>query len=160
MKLRKLKPDDAPLMLEWMHDPTVVERLNTNFAAKTLEDCRAFIDSAQNCREDLHLAIVDDSDTYMGTVSLKHMESGTAEFAITVRRAAMGKGYSAYGMKTILSYGIQELGLKAIYWCVSPENKRAVRFYDKNQYQCTNQIPDTIANRYHQALIWYVYGQS
>ena len=158
MNVRPLQPKDAPLILEWMHDPTVVEKLQANFASKTLEDCLSFIESAQDYTTDIHLAVVDDSDTYMGTVSLKHMESGTAEFAITVRRAAMGKGYSAYGMKTILSYGIQELGLKAIYWCVSPENKRAVRFYDKNQYQRTNQIPDTIANRYHQALIWYVYG--
>lgn len=146
-------------MLEWMHDPTVVEKLHTNFADKTLEDCQAFIASAQNCGEDLHLAIVDDSDTYMGTVSLKHMENGTAEFAITVRRCAMGGGYAPYGMQAILSYGIQKLGLKAIYWCVSPENKRAVRFYDKHQYLRTELVPDAIAGRYHQALIWYVYGQ-
>ena len=150
MYLRSLQQKDAPLMLEWMHDTMVVEQLQADFASQTLEDCLSFIEAAPDYTTDIH----------MGTVSLKHMESGTAEFAITVRRAAMGKGYSAYGMKTILSYGIQELGLKAIYWCVSPENKRAVRFYDKNQYQRTNQIPDTIANRYHQALIWYVYGQS
>lgn len=157
MKLRKLKPDDAPLMLEWMHDPTVVEMLQADFASKTLEDCLAFIESAQNCTTDIHLAIVDDSDTYMGTVSLKHIANRTAEFAITVRKAAMGKGYSAYGMKTILLYGIRELGLEAIYWCVSPENKRAVQFYDKNRYLRTNQIPDSIANRYHRELIWYVF---
>lgn len=145
-------------MLEWMHDPMVVEKLQANFASKTVEDCLSFIESAQDYTTDVHLAVVDDCDTYMGTVSLKHIENGTAEFAITVRRAAMGKGYSAYAMKTILAYGLQKRGLKEIYWCVSPENKRAVRFYDKNQYQRTNQIPDTIANRYHQALIWYVYG--
>lgn len=145
-------------MLEWMHDPTVVEKLHTNFASKTLEDCLLFIESAQDYTTDIHLAVVDDSDTYMGTVSLKHIENRTAEFAITVRRAAMGKGYSAYAMKTILAYGHQKRGLKEIYWCVSPENTRAVRFYDKNQYQRTNRIPDTIANRYHQALIWYVYA--
>ena len=36
VKLRRLKPEDAPLMLEWMHDPSVVEKLQTNFAGKTL----------------------------------------------------------------------------------------------------------------------------
>ena len=142
-------------MLEWMHDPSVVENLQADFASKTLEDCTEFIQEAQSCQTALHLAIVDDADTYMGTVSLKHIENGTAEFAISVRRAAMGKGYAAYGMKTILTYGIQQLGLQAIYWCVSPENQRAVRFYDKNRYRRTELIPKKLASRYHQDLIWY-----
>ena len=34
MKLRQLNLTDAPLMLEWMHDPSVVENLQANFAAK------------------------------------------------------------------------------------------------------------------------------
>lgn len=157
MKLRKLEWKDAPLMLEWMHDPSVVKNLQANFASKTLTDCMEFIHSAQNCAANLHLAIVDDNDTYMGTVSLKHIADGTAEFAITVRSAAMGHGFSAYGMKTILAYGIRELELKEIYWCVSPENQRAIRFYDKNRYLRTNQVPDSIQSRYSQTLIWYVY---
>lgn len=33
--------------------------------------------------------------------------------------------------KTIIK-GLEEFKLKRIYWCVSPDNKRAVRFYDKN----------------------------
>ena len=36
MKLRKLELKDAPLMLEWMHDETVVEDLHTDFASKTI----------------------------------------------------------------------------------------------------------------------------
>ena len=43
MKLRKLEEKDAPLMLEWMHDPEVVADMRTNFADKTLEDCLSFI---------------------------------------------------------------------------------------------------------------------
>ena len=38
-------------------------------------------------------------------------------------------------MSGILNYGLDKLGLRRIYWCVSPDNKRAVRFYDKNGYQ-------------------------
>ena len=70
MKLRKLCHRDAPLMLEWMHDPDCVENLQANFASKTLEDCERFVAYAQEPGEDLHLAIVDENDTYMGTVSL------------------------------------------------------------------------------------------
>ncbi|MCI9220685.1 MAG: GNAT family N-acetyltransferase [Lachnospiraceae bacterium] len=135
MKLRKLKRKDAPLMLEWMHDPVVVGNLQTDFASKTMEDCETFIETSQSDKENIQLAIVDDSDEYMGTVSLKHITASDAEFAIAVRKSAMGKGYSQYGMKEIIRYGFDNLELESIYWCVSPENKRALCFYDKNGYE-------------------------
>ncbi len=135
MKLRKLELKDAPLMLEWMHDKSVVENLRTNFMSKTIEDCDRFIVSSQDDKVNLHLAIVDEDDCYMGTVSLKSIREKSAEFGITVRAAAMGKGYSKAAMEQMLRKGFEELGLEQIYWCVSPENKRAVRFYDKNGYE-------------------------
>ena len=134
MKLRKLQAEDAPFMLEWMHDDSVVHDLRTNFAVKTLEDCISFIKMAQDTKDNLHLAIVDDNDTYMGTVSLKHITKTSAEFGITVRKCAMGKGFSRYAMQYIIDKGFKHLGLQSIYWCVAPENHRAVRFYDKNKY--------------------------
>ncbi len=158
MKLRNLEQKDAPLMLEWMHDDEVVRHLGTNFKEKTIDDCGRFIDGAQDKTENLHLAIVDENDDYMGTVSLKHIGQECAEFAITVRGNAMGKGYARYAMEEILNYGLRELKLNAIYWCVSPENKRAVRFYDKNGYTRTVEIPLRIAKMYTQELIWYVFS--
>ena len=135
MKLRKLEIKDAPLMLEWMHDDSVVHDLRTDFLAKTLENCESFILTAQDTKLDLHLAIVDDNDEYMGTVSLKHIVDDSAEFGITVRKCAMGKGYSDFGMTEIIRLGKQERGIKKIYWCVDPINLRAVRFYDKHGYK-------------------------
>ena len=69
MKLRNLEIKDAPLMLEWMHDKNVTSKLHRNFAAMKLEDCEKFIQSRILDKEKLHLAIVDDNDEYMGTVS-------------------------------------------------------------------------------------------
>ena len=43
MDLRKLELKDAPLMLEWMHDPDVVGKLKGNFLNKTLADAETFI---------------------------------------------------------------------------------------------------------------------
>ena len=148
MKLRPLAQKDAPLMLEWMHDETVVHHLSTNFAEKTLDDCARFITWAATAETDLHLAVADDTDAYMGTVSLKHIHAGTAEFAITFRACAMGKGYAAFGMGAILEKGIREMGLSAIYWCVSRHNARAVRFYDKNGYVRTESVPASILEAY------------
>lgn len=161
MYLRKLAPQDAPLMLEWMHDPGVVAHLSANFAEKSVEDCRRFIASSLTDENDLHLAIADENDEYMGTVSLKHVDRsrGTAEFAITVRATAMGRGFSRYGMEEILKMGIGELDLTAIYWCVSPKNRRAVRFYDKCGYCRTQEVPPHILAPYPEdmELNWYVF---
>lgn len=164
MDLRKLELKDAELMLEWMHDDSVVHHLSANFASKTIEDCENFIQASQSFESDMNLAITDDNDEYMGTVSLKHIDykNGTAEFAITIRKCAMGKGYSAYGMAEILRIGIEDLRLKNIYWCVSRVNERAVRFYDKNQYVRTEDVPVNIKGCYSEEqnrdFIWYVYA--
>lgn len=161
MRLRKLEQRDAPLMLEWMHDESVVRHMGANFKEKTMDDCLGFIAWANSAERDVHLAVADEKDEYMGTVSLKHIHAGTAEFAITVRKCAMGKGYSLFGMQSILEHAITDLKLQAVYWCVSCKNERAIRFYDKNGYTRTQQIPDSLLKEYTLVqlvdLVWYVY---
>ena len=44
-------------MLEWMHDPDVVRDLHTNFAAKTLDDCKHFIERSNVPGTAVNLAI-------------------------------------------------------------------------------------------------------
>lgn len=140
MNIRELQLKDAPLMLEWMQDKSVVKDLQEDFGNKTIEDCRNFITSSWKDATNIHLAIVDDTDTYMGTVSLKHIDMyrKQAEFAIAIRLCAMGRGISQYAMKEILRKGFKEMGLEKIFWCVSENNKRAIRFYEKNGYKRVN----------------------
>lgn len=157
MYLRKLKISDAPLMLSWMHDKSVVGFLNTDFASKTLGDCERFIGSSLNDTANIHLAVASENDEYMGTVSLKHIENASAEFAITVRSEAMGKGYAWFGMESIIEKAFDEYGLECVYWCVSRSNERAVRFYDKHNFHEAVDIPKNILERYSGVndLKWY-----
>lgn len=160
MNLRPLNLKDAPFMLEWMHEPSVTEGLQTDFMSKTIEDCENFIQASLTDTKNLHLAIVDDNDEYLGTVSLKHIEDNTAEFAITIRKCAMGKGISKGAMIAMISKGLDELGLNSVYWCVSPDNARAVRFYDKNGYKRISADQLVIAGDYtdeqKEKYFWYV----
>jgi len=157
MKLRRLEEKDAPLMLEWMHDEAVVRDMRTDFARKTLEDCISFIRASADTAKHLHLAIADDNDEYMGTVSLKNIADGAAEFGITVRRCAMGRGFSFFGMRRVLAMGFEELGLERIYWCVSRNNTRACRFYDKHGFPEETESSPEILARYRETkdLKWY-----
>ncbi len=160
MRLRKLILEDAPAMLDWMHDTQVVQFMQTDFSEKQIEDCMSFIKRSWNCQESLHLAIVDDSDQYKGTVSLKNITEKDAEFAIAICAEAMGKGYSRYAMKEMIKIGF-ERELSSIYWCVNPQNKRAVRFYDREGYtrvscdQFINKL-ESYRNDEIESLYWYV----
>lgn len=159
MKLRDLELKDASHMLEWMHDDNVIAKMRGNFKDKTLKDCEAFIKTSENKENNIHLAIVSDEDEYMGTVSLKNIDrtNQSAEFAITVRKDAMGRGYAWYGMEEIIHLAFQKYGLESVYWCVSRKNDRAVRFYDKHNFHETIDISSTILSRYKgiNDLKWY-----
>lgn len=157
MKLRRLEAKDAPLMLEWMHDEDVVRNMRRNFGSMTIDDCLRFIENSNDSAKDLHMAVTDDNDEYMGTVSLKNIHDGTAEFGITVRSCAMGKGISAYAMESMIKLGFDSLDLEEIYWCVDPDNQRALRFYDKNGYQRV-PVPVSVSDYSAEELqryVWY-----
>ena len=54
---------------------------------------------------------------------------------------------------------LREMGLSRIFWCVSPENERAVRFYDKGGYRRI-EAAKVDAQRYYPSqridqLLWY-----
>ncbi|MCR4754916.1 MAG: GNAT family N-acetyltransferase [Lachnospiraceae bacterium] len=138
MKLRYLCDKDAPLMLEWMQDKELVKDLHKNFELMNIDNCRAFIQTANYETEtDLHMAITDDNDEYMGTVSLKNIDKADrfAEFGIVTRRKVLGTGIAHDAMVDMLRKAYNELGLDRVCWCVSPDNIRALRFYDKNNYR-------------------------
>ncbi len=157
MYLRQLELRDAPLMLAWMHDREVTKNLRTDFASKTLQDAEDFIRRSREGTGNVHLAIASDEDEYMGTVSLKHIEEGSAEFGITVRAESMGRGYAWFGMENILEKAFTEYGLESVYWCVSRENARAVRFYDKHNFHEVLDVPRKVLDRYEGVgnLKWY-----
>ena len=157
MRLRNLRISDAPLMLSWMHDKNVTRDMRSDFASKTLQDAENFIKRSWEDAENINLAIASDEDEYMGTVSLKHIENDSAEFAITVRAEAMGRGYSWFGMESIIRKAFNEYGLECVYWCVSKNNARAVRFYDKHNFHEALDIPSKVLERYNgiENLKWY-----
>lgn len=133
-KLRSFKEKDAELMLEWMHDPNVTHSLSTPFSTFTMNNVLSFIEKANNQQtENLHLACVDEKDTYLGTVSLKNIckISNKAEYAISFRRAAHGTGAAKYATQEILRIAFEELELERVYLYLYSVNERANRFYQK-----------------------------
>lgn len=157
MKLRKLQEKDAQGMLEWMHDPNVIKGLQKDFANMTIENCVSFIHSAQDTTEDMHMAICDDEDVYQGTVSLKHIDTKNknAEYAISMRSCAQGKGFASYGTKEILRIAFEELKLEKVYLNVLADNPRAIRFYEKMNFKKEAVFEKHIIKEEPKDLWWY-----
>ena len=160
MKIRKLKICDSKLMLEWMHDSNVTSFLNKDFSSFTNNDCRKFIRNSWNNVHDIHMAIVTDSDEYIGTVSLKNIDrkNGDCELGIVVRTKGMGLGYSWFGVLESLKYAFLTLKLKSVYWCVSKLNVRACRFYEKHHFKEMKDVNIRLLNLYPQRndLKWFI----
>ena len=70
MKIRRLKIKDSKYMYEWMQDKEITGYMYTDFNSKTLNDVKLFIKNSIT-KKNINLAIVSDTDEYMGTVSIK-----------------------------------------------------------------------------------------
>lgn len=141
--IRVLMEKDAQLMYEWMHDEEVIQGLQAdNFRTKTLDDCEKFIRSSWDMKDDCHMAIVDDGDEYMGTVSLKNIDEcfQDAEFAIVLRKSAWRKGYASQAIIDILSLAFEKYKLRRVYCNVLRSNTVAIKLYEKMGWTRLQQI--------------------
>ena len=158
MQIRKLNNSDALGMLEWMHDPEISSHFRTDFSRMTKKDVQKFILDAQNFHQYRHYAIVDDEDKYLGTISLKEIDlvNMKAEYAIVLRKEAMGKGVAYHASKMILRIAFQELGLNKVYLNVLSNNKRAIELYERLGFKfegCFRQ--ELLINGKFEDLNWY-----
>lgn len=135
--LRTLELSDAQLMLEWMLEPAIYEKMQYNPDEQSLKGCRNFIKKSWTDKENLHYAITDKEKQYLGTVSLKNIDihNKNAEFAIALHMKAMGRGIAAEALRLIMKKAFEELELNKVYLYVREDNERAVAFYRRNRLE-------------------------
>lgn len=133
--IRELRKGDAAGMLEWMTDPEISACFRYDASKITLASCQKFIKTANDNPNYRHLAITNNKDEYLGTVSLKNIDftEGSAEFAIGTRRNVHGIGTDATILALKVAFG--ELNLKKVYLNVYSENTRAQKCYLKVGFQ-------------------------
>lgn len=157
--VRPLKNKDAEGMLEWMSNPEITRYFRFDASGVTIETCRTFIDTANQCLDTRHYAVVDEKDEYLGTVSLKHIDRniGTAEYAISMRLCAHGSGAARVGTETVLRIAFDELHLNRVYLNVLTDNGRANAFYQKMKFELerTEKQAIRLKDGVHD-LNWYV----
>ncbi len=154
--LRLLMEKDAERMLEWLHNDDIIRYLRFEGKNTTFESVIHFIQKAQNEMENLHYAIVDIKDEYLGTISLKKIdkEKKSAEYAICLHPNAVGTGTAKTATQHILDIAFNKLNLENVYLNVLDENKRAIQFYEKFGFQYTHISSEIIKEQF-KSIRWY-----
>lgn len=131
MKLRNLEEKDVPFQLEWMQDDNVNSFFQIDFKLKTFEEVLTFVKTGTN-EHNVHKAIVNEEDIYLGTISLKNINyvEKKAEYAIVVRKEFWGKGVANFATKEIIDIA-KQFDLKKIYLTVLETNLKAISLYIK-----------------------------
>ena len=157
MVLRALEERDIPGMLEWMHDPELSGFFVFDASGQTEESARSFIQSSMTDTY-RHFAVVDGGDDYMGTISLKHIDTAnqTAEYAVALRRQAIGTGLAAAATRALLETAFYELGLNRVYLNVLSDNIRARKFYEKMGFRPEGESVEHLRiDGKFRSLTWY-----
>lgn len=161
--LREIKEEDAILMLEWMHDKSIQKAFRKDMSRLTYEDAVGFCKEATIPHEiyggeDIHWAIADDNDEYLGTISLKNLDvlNKTAEYAICLRRKAHGKGIAQIATQKVLREAFYTYGLNRVYLNVLESNVKAISLYQRSGflYEGTSREHLFIDNKFVN-LQWY-----
>ncbi len=152
--LRNFKKEDANFMLEWMRDDRITVFFEKPFSDYMLEDVERFCLGEQNRTlqkkgDNLHLAIVNDIDEYLGTISLKNYDpiAGKAEYAIVVRKCAQGTGVARKATREILDKAFFEYNLNRVYLSVLNSNTRAIYFYMKCGFKKEGELRKHISKK-------------
>lgn len=161
--IRELKETDAPYMLEWMHDQDIQKCFQKNMMSKSIEDvCKFCISSKIPVHpkqfDNLHFAITDDSDEYLGTISLKNIDfiNSCAEYAISLRKKAQGKGIAYKATEMILQKAFYEYDLHRVYLNVLSDNTNAIKLYEKIGFDFEGEFRDhLLVNGEYKNLKWY-----
>lgn len=161
MRLRKLENKDADGMLEWMHDEVIQNSFRFNTLNKTMEDVLAFIEKADvvwKDETDVHYAVVDDNDEYLGTVSMKEIDfhNKKCEFAISLRRKAQGRGVGTWCLKEALRIAFEEHKFNKVYLNVLSDNITAIKLYEKSGFVYEGEFREDLFLRgSYRSLKWY-----
>ena len=157
ISLRKLEEKDAPLMLEWMHEKENADIFQTDFMSMDIDRVLRFIHNSFS-ENNQHFAVVDEKDTYLGTISLKGIDykNKNGEYAISMHKNARGTGASKEATMQLLTYAFDTLGLEKVYLCVLETNVRARKFYEKCGYQYEGSFrKHMFKNNMYIDLYWY-----
>ncbi|MCF0146571.1 MAG: GNAT family N-acetyltransferase [Eubacterium sp.] len=147
MKLRNIADQDADLLLEWMHEKESAPFFEDNGRRWSSEDVALFIKNCEDTAAALYRTIAADTDECMGIAGLQNIDRNrnSAELVLSVREAAMRKGYAWFALVEMLDMAFKQLNLESVYWHIHNDDDRSRRFYDKHGFHQMVDVPEEIS---------------
>lgn len=163
MHIRPLEIEDAPLMLEWIHDGRVNCFYRFDASKYTIENVKSFISDSMKYNKmvqpsAIHYAIAENGGEYQGTISLKNIDyiNKNAEYAIVLRHSSQGKGLASKATKELLEIAFKNMGLHRVYLNVLADNYHAIRVYEKNGFEYEGKWKEHLRIKDEwKSLCWY-----
>jgi diamine N-acetyltransferase len=158
VKLRELRLEDIDAMYEFIEDEEIALNFVFTRYPSSKEGLSKFITNSWGNHNDVHFAITNEENEYVGTVSLKNINyvDRNAEYAIALRKTFWGKNYAFEATKLIIEYGFNRINLHKIYLNVLSSNIRANKFYQKFRFKKEGLFKEHIyLNGKYEDLSWY-----
>ena len=134
-RLRELSQKDIEQINMWRNDPALIACLGAPFRYINQDVDKRWYDQYMNARGSaVRCAVVDDTDTIIGLVSLMSIDSvhRSANLHIMIGGAAnRGKGIGTFAVRAMVEHGFFDLNLNRIELGVLTDNIPARRLYEK-----------------------------
>lgn len=156
--LRALRLEDVDMMYEFIEDNDIAENFMFTRFPNSKKGLSEFVTNSWGNQSDIHFAITNEEDEYVGTVSLKNINyiDRNAEYAIVLRKTFWGKNFAFEATKQIIDYGFQRINLHKIYLNVISSNTRANKFYEKFGFEKEGTFKEHFyVNGKYEDLNWY-----
>jgi diamine N-acetyltransferase len=71
------------------------------------------------------------SSRFIGNVELMDIADGVGELGIAITAEMQDRGFGTEAVRAITEYGIKQLNLHRVFLRTNPDNRRAIRVYEK-----------------------------
>ena len=143
-RIRRLRHDDVPYLMEWDNDPELFELTGKKFSLDDNND--DWWASLVRDRTRLVFAIVDDLGQLIGDVELLQIvwRAREAEVRISIGdKQYWNHGYGTEALRETLGAAFQMLSLKRVYLRVRSDNERAIHSYRKAGFRRVARLAAT-----------------
>lgn len=147
VRLRAVEREDAPRFVQWFNDPEVREHISL-YRPLSLAQEEKWIEQQTEPDPPNHVFAIETNDgVHIGVVGLHDInwKNRSAEFGIVIgEKGYWGQGYGTDATRTILNYAFGELNLHRIHLRVDADNPRAIRCYEKCDFQHEGTLRDVV----------------
>lgn len=129
--LRKFRPDDKPMFIDFMTDKEATKYLEFSATQKTPEGAAHLLDfiieSYKTDEPVFSLAIEDQNHGYIGSCGVSKIDDEAWECYYSLNRNYWGKGFATEAMQTVIAWCRNDPVVKELRAYMHPEHKESER---------------------------------